>query len=148
MAKEEEKIEILLIEDNPGDVRLIREGLKGSTIVGHISVVEDGEAAMEFLYRKGRFAEAPVPDIILLDLNLPKKDGREVLAEIKQNDELKRIPVVVLTSSQAEQDITMTYELHANCYLTKPLDLSEFNTMIHSFEQFWLARVVFPRVSA
>lgn len=148
MAKEEEKIEILLIEDNPGDVRLIREGLKGSTIVGHISVVEDGEAAMEFLYRKGRFAEAPVPDIILLDLNLPKKDGREVLAEIKQNDELKRIPVVVLTSSQAEQDITMTYELHANCYLTKPLDLSEFNAMIHSFEQFWLARVVFPRVSA
>jgi chemotaxis family two-component system response regulator Rcp1 len=148
MAKEEEQIEILLIEDNPGDVRLIREGLKGSTIVGHISVVEDGEAAMEFLYRKGRFAEAPVPDIILLDLNLPKKDGREVLAEIKQNDELKRIPVVVLTSSQAEQDITMTYDLHANCYLTKPLDLSEFNAMIHSFEQFWLARVVFPRVSA
>jgi chemotaxis family two-component system response regulator Rcp1 len=148
MAKEEEKIEILLVEDNPGDVRLIREGLKGSKIVGHISVVEDGEAAMEFLYRKGRFTEAPIPDIILLDLNLPKKDGREVLAEIKQNDELKRIPVVVLTSSQAEQDITMTYELHANCYLTKPLDLSEFNAMIHSFEQFWLARVVFPRVSA
>jgi chemotaxis family two-component system response regulator Rcp1 len=148
MAKEDEKIEILLVEDNPGDVRLIREGLKGSTIVGHISVVEDGEAAMEFLYRKGRFTEAPIPDIILLDLNLPKKDGREVLAEIKQNDELKRIPVVVLTSSQAEQDITMTYELHANCYLTKPLDLSEFNAMIHSFEQFWLARVVFPRVSA
>jgi chemotaxis family two-component system response regulator Rcp1 len=148
MAKEDEKIEILLVEDNPGDVRLIREGLKGSTIVGHISVVEDGEAAMEFLYRKGRFTEAPIPDIILLDLNLPKKDGREVLAEIKQNDELKRIPVVVLTSSQAEQDITMTYGLHANCYLTKPLDLSEFNAMIHSFEQFWLARVVFPRVSA
>jgi two-component system response regulator len=148
MAKEEEKIEILLIEDNPGDVRMIKEGLKDSRIINRISVVEDGEAAMEFLFRKGRFMEAPIPDIILLDLNLPKKDGREVLAEIKRNESLKRIPVVVLTSSRAEQDITMTYELHANCYLTKPLDLSEFTAMIQSFEQFWLARVVFPRVPA
>jgi len=144
MRPESEKVEILLIEDNPGDVRLISEGLKHSKISNHISIVYDGEEASQFLYKEGRFENAPTPDIILLDLNLPKKDGRKLLAEIKEDDILKRIPVVVLTSSNAEADITMAYQLHANSYLQKPLDLSEFMAMIQSFEQYWLTRVILP----
>jgi CheY-like chemotaxis protein len=144
MVPVEKKLEILLIEDNRGDVRLIKDGLKNSRIINHISVVGDGEEAMAFLSREGRYSGAVRPDIILLDLNLPRKDGREVLAEIKQDESLRTIPVVVLTSSRAENDIIMTYQLHANCFLTKPLDLSEFTSMIQSFEQFWLSRVVLP----
>jgi chemotaxis family two-component system response regulator Rcp1 len=144
VTPEDKKIEILLIEDNPGDVRLIKEGLKDSRIINHISVVYDGEEATEFLHKRGRYTGIHTPDIILLDLNLPRKDGRELLAEIKQDEELKRIPVVVLTSSNAEGDITMAYQLHANSYLRKPLDLSEFVAMIQSFEQFWLTRAILP----
>jgi chemotaxis family two-component system response regulator Rcp1 len=144
MTPEDKRVEILLIEDNPGDVRLIREGLKDSRIINHISVVHDGEEATEFLHKRGQYSDVLTPDIILLDLNLPRKDGRELLAEIKKDEELKRIPVVVLTSSNAEADITMAYQLHANSYLRKPLDLSEFVVMIQSFEQFWLTRAILP----
>jgi chemotaxis family two-component system response regulator Rcp1 len=144
MTPEERIVEILLIEDNPGDVRLISEGLSRSRITNHISVVFDGEAASDFLFKRGHYTEAPTPDIILLDLNLPKKDGRKLLAEIKQDDALRQIPVVVLTSSNAEGDITMAYQLHANSYLQKPLDLAEFTAMIQSFEQYWLTRVILP----
>jgi chemotaxis family two-component system response regulator Rcp1 len=144
MTPAEEKIEVLLIEDNPGDVRLIKEGLKDSRIINRIIVVNDGEEASEFLHKRGPYTDAPTPDIILLDLNLPRKDGRELLAEIKKDDQLKRIPVVVLTSSNAESDVTMAYQLHANSYLRKPLNLAEFVTMIQSFEQFWLTRAILP----
>jgi chemotaxis family two-component system response regulator Rcp1 len=144
MTPEEKSVEILLIEDNPGDVRLISEGLRNSRIVNHISIVYDGEEASDFLFKRGKYEHAPTPDIILLDLNLPKKDGRKLLAEIKQDEKLQRIPVVVLTSSNAEADITMAYQLHANSYLQKPLDLSEFMAMIQSFEQYWLSRVILP----
>jgi two-component system, chemotaxis family, response regulator Rcp1 len=135
MVPKENNLEILLIEDNPGDVRLIKDGLKNSRIINHISVVGDGEEAMAYLAGTGRYSGAVRPDIILLDLNLPKKDGREVLAEIQKDESLRLIPVVVLTSSKAEKDVLMTYQLHANCFLTKPLDLSEFTSMIQSFEQ-------------
>jgi chemotaxis family two-component system response regulator Rcp1 len=144
MIPEDKIVEILLVEDNPGDVRLISEGLNKSRIVNHISVVYDGEEASDFLFKKGRYEQAPTPDIILLDLNLPKKDGRKLLAEIKHTETLQRIPVVVLTSSNAEADITMAYQLHANSYLQKPLDLAEFTAMIQSFEQYWLTRVILP----
>jgi two-component system, chemotaxis family, response regulator Rcp1 len=144
MTQEEKKVEILLVEDNPGDVRLISEGLQGSRIVNHISVVQDGEEASDFLFKRGRYRDAPTPDIILLDLNLPKKDGRKLLAEIKQDNNLQQIPVVILTSSSAESDINMAYQLHANSYLQKPLDLTEFMAMIQSFEQYWLTRVILP----
>lgn len=137
-------IEILLVEDNPADVRLTREALKEAKVRNQLHVVEDGVAAMEFLMRKGKYADAPRPDLILLDLNLPKKDGREVLEEIKQDDNLKRIPVVVLTTSQAEEDIVKTYNLHANCYVTKPVDLDQFITIVKSIEDFWLTIVKLP----
>jgi chemotaxis family two-component system response regulator Rcp1 len=144
MAPKENNLEILLIEDNPGDVRLIKDGLKNSRIINRISVVGDGEEAMAYLAGTGRYSGAARPDIIFLDLNLTKKDGREVLAEIQKDESLRLIPVVVLTSSEAEKDLLMTYQLHANCFLTKPLDLSEFTSMIQSFEQFWLSRAVLP----
>ena len=137
-------IEILLVEDNPADVRLTREALKEAKVRNQLHVVEDGVAAMTFLKREGDFADAPRPDLILLDLNLPKKDGREVLEEIKQDDSLKRIPVVVLTTSQAEEDIVKTYNLHANCYVTKPVDLDQFITIVRSIEDFWLTIVKLP----
>jgi len=136
--------EILLIEDNLGDIRLIKEAFKEGKIVNRISVVEDGEAAMAFLRREGPYAGAARPDLILLDLNLPKKDGREVLAEIKADEDLKRIPVVILTTSQAEEDILRTYDLHANCYVTKPVDLEQFLTVVRSIEDYWLAIVKLP----
>jgi len=137
-------IEILLVEDNPGDVRLTQEALKDNKVRNHLSVVEDGEKAMAFLRRAGPYANAPRPDLILLDLNLPRKDGREVLKEIKENDELKRIPVVVLTTSKAEEDIVRSYNLHANCYITKPVDLDQFISIVKSIEDFWFCLVRLP----
>jgi len=137
-------IEILLVEDNPGDVRLTVEALKDGKVSNRLSVVGDGVEAMAFLRREGRFANAPRPHLILLDLNLPKKDGREVLAEVKQDPNLKRIPVVILTTSQAEQDILRSYELHANAYITKPVDFEHFMGVVKSVEDFWLTIVKLP----
>jgi len=134
-------IVILLVEDNPGDVRLTREALKENKLLNHLLVAQDGVEAMALLRREGKYADAPRPDLILLDLNLPKKDGREVLAEIKSDESLKRIPVVVLTCSQAEADIVRSYDLHANCYVTKPPDLVRFMNVIKSIDEFWLAIV-------
>ncbi len=137
-------IEILLVEDNPGDVRLTREALKDGKIVNNLHVAEDGVDALAFLRREGKYHNAVRPELILLDLNLPKKDGREVLAEIKADEALKRIPVVILTSSAAEQDIVKSYNLHANCYVTKPVDLDQFINVVKSIEHFWLTVVKLP----
>jgi len=137
-------IEILLVEDNPGDVRLTMEALRGGRVRNNIHVVEDGVQAMDFLRRQGDYRAVPRPDLILLDLNLPKKDGREVLGEVKQDPALKRIPVVILTSSAAEQDILRAYDLAANCYITKPLDLEQFLRVLKSIEDFWLVIVKLP----
>ena len=137
-------MEILLVEDNPGDVRLTREALAEARVQNTLSVASDGIEALEFLHRRGRFEAATRPDLILLDLNLPRKDGRELLAEIKIDPELKRIPVVVLTTSQAEQDIVRSYNLHANCYVTKPLDLEKFLSVMRALEDFWLSIVKLP----
>jgi len=137
-------VEILLVEDNPADVRLTREALNSDRLWNNLSVAKDGVEAMAYLRRQGRFAAAPRPDLILLDLNLPKKDGREVLAEIKADPNLMRIPVVVLTTSDAEEDILKTYGLHANCYITKPVDLRQFMKVLKSIEDFWLAIVKLP----
>jgi chemotaxis family two-component system response regulator Rcp1 len=140
-------IEILLVEDNPGDVRLTKEALKDGKILNNLNVVADGVEAMSFLRQEGKYADAPRPELILLDLNLPRKDGREVLGEIKSEPNLKRIPVVILTSSAAEQDIVKSYNLHANCYITKPVDLDQFIHVVRSIEQFWLTVVKLPPVS-
>jgi two-component system, chemotaxis family, response regulator Rcp1 len=137
-------IEILLVEDNPGDVRLAVEALREAKIANQLHVVEDGVEVMAFLRREGGYAGVPRPDLILLDLNLPRKDGREVLAEIKQDAHLKRIPVVILTSSAAEQDVLQAYDLHANCYITKPVDLDQFLKVVRSIEDFWLVVVRLP----
>ena len=137
-------IEILLVEDSPGDARLVREALKEGRVRNRLSVVEDGEEALAFLRQKGPHVDAPVPDLILLDLNLPRKDGREVLAEIKSNGQLQRIPVIVLTTSQDEIDILRSYELNANCYITKPVDLDQFLQVVRTIETFWLEIVQLP----
>ena len=138
-------IDILLVEDNPGDVRLTREALKeGKVLINQLNVARDGVEALAFLRRQGEFSDAVRPDIILLDLNLPKKDGREVLAEIKNDPELRRIPVVILTTSKAEEDILKSYDMHANCYITKPVDLDQFITVVQSIEDFWLTIVKLP----
>lgn len=137
-------IEILLIEDNPGDVRLTIEALKEAKVINHLTVVKDGMEALAFLRRQGSYSAAPRPHLIVLDLNLPRKDGREVLADIKADDRLKRIPVVVLTTSQDEQDVLKSYNLHANCYITKPVDLDQFVRVVRSIEDFWLGIVVLP----
>ena len=137
-------VEILLVEDNPGDVRLTIEALKEGKVANEINVVVDGIEALAFLQREGKYKNAPKPDLILLDLNLPKKNGREVLAEIKMNPHLKCIPVVVLTSSQAEKDIVATYNLHANCYITKPVDFDQFIKVVKSIENFWFKVVKLP----
>jgi CheY-like chemotaxis protein len=137
-------IEILLVEDSPGDVRLTIEALKKAKITNRLSVVADGVEAMAYLRKQGRYAGEPRPDVILLDLNLPKKDGREVLAEVKADAELKRIPVVILTTSGAEEDILRSYDLHANCYITKPVDFQQFMSVVKSIEDFWLAVVKLP----
>ena len=137
-------IEILLVEDNPGDVRLTIEGLNEAKVRNNLQVARDGVEALEFLRRQGRFADAVRPDLILLDLNLPRMDGREVLAEVKSDPDLKAIPVVVLTTSSAEQDILHSYQLQANCYITKPVDLEQFIKVVRSIEDFWLTIVRLP----
>lgn len=137
-------IEILLVEDNPGDVGLAREALGSDKLHNALHVVGDGEQAMDFLRRKGAWPDAPRPDLVLLDLNLPRMDGREVLAEIKKDPDLKRIPVVILTTSKAEEDVLKTYNLHANCYISKPIDLRQFVKVVRSIEEFWLSIVVLP----
>jgi two-component system, chemotaxis family, response regulator Rcp1 len=137
-------IEILLVEDNPGDADLAREALENSKIRNTLSVVGDGEEALAFLRRSGKYAAAPRPDLILLDLNLPRKSGREVLAEIKSDDYLKRIPVVILTVSKDEEDVLESYNLHANCYITKPIDLHQFLRVVRAIEDFWLTIVKLP----
>lgn len=137
-------IEILLVEDNPGDVRLTQEALKEGKVRNRLHVVGDGVEAMAFLRHEGRYADAVRPDLVLLDLNLPRKDGREVLAEIKQDDALKLIPVVVLTTSSAEEDVLRSYNLHANCYIVKPVDLDQFCRAVKSIDEFWLTVVKLP----
>jgi two-component system, chemotaxis family, response regulator Rcp1 len=137
-------IEILLVEDNPGDVRLTIEGLHEGKVRNNLHVARDGVEALEFLRRQGRFADVVRPDLILLDLNLPRMDGREVLAEVKSDPRLKTIPIVVLTTSRAERDILNSYELQANCYITKPVDLEQFINVIKSIEDFWLTIVTLP----
>jgi two-component system, chemotaxis family, response regulator Rcp1 len=137
-------IDILVVEDNPGDARLIKEVLNENKIFNSIYFVKDGVEAMDYLYAKGKYQDSPKPDLIILDLNLPKKDGREVLAEIKSDKDLKRIPVVIMTISQAEEDIFKSYNLHANCYITKPIDLNQFIKVIKSIENFWFSVVKLP----
>jgi chemotaxis family two-component system response regulator Rcp1 len=137
-------IDILLVEDNPGDVELAREALESCKMHNRLHTVDDGEKAMAFLRQQGPYAEVPRPDLILLDLNLPRKDGREVLAEVKADDDLKRIPIVILTTSRAEEDVLKSYNLHANCYITKPMNLDQFLHVVHSIQDFWLSIVVLP----
>lgn len=137
-------IEILLVEDNQGDVLLTREAFKEAKVLNRLSVVNDGVEALAYLRRQGRFSDSVRPDLILLDLNLPKKDGREVIAELKADDRLREIPVIVLTTSQAAGDIAHVYAAHANCYITKPVDLNEFVRAVHSIENFWLTLVKLP----
>jgi chemotaxis family two-component system response regulator Rcp1 len=137
-------VEILMVEDNPGDVRLTIEALRETKVRNNLNVVEDGEGALAFLRREGKYVNVPRPDLILLDLNLPGKDGREVLEVIKADKDLGRIPVVILTTSQAEEDILRTYDLHANCYITKPVDLGQFIKVVQSIETFWLTIVKLP----
>jgi CheY-like chemotaxis protein len=136
--------EVLLVEDNPGDVMLTTEALEEAKLHINMSVVSDGVDALAFLYRRGPYAEAPRPDLMLLDLNMPRKDGREVLAEIKADPDLRGIPVVVLTTSRAEQDIVRTYNLHANACVTKPVDLEQFIAIVHAINQFWFTIVTLP----
>jgi CheY-like chemotaxis protein len=137
-------VEILLVEDNAADARLTREALKSGRVWNNLNVVRDGVEALSYLRGEGQFRGAVRPDLILLDLNLPKKDGREVLAEIKADEELKLIPVVVLTTSQADEDILKAYGSHANCYITKPVDLPKFMAVVQSIEHFWFAIVRLP----
>jgi chemotaxis family two-component system response regulator Rcp1 len=144
MVEANRPVEILLVEDNPGDERLTREALKEGKVYSNLYWAKDGVEAMQFLRGEGKYAGAVRPDIILLDLNLPKKDGREVLQEIKNDDDLKRIPVVILTTSKAEEDVLKTYNLHANCYVTKPVDLEKFIVVVKSIDRFWLTVVTLP----
>lgn len=138
-------IEILLVEDNPGDVRLTRETLKETKVLNTLSVVDDGEKALQFLRRQAPYENAPRPDLVLLDLNIPKLDGCEVLQSIKDDPDLRVIPVVVLTTSKAEEDILKSYQLHANCYISKPVELDGFITVVRSIENFWLSLVKLPK---
>jgi CheY-like chemotaxis protein len=137
-------IEILLVEDNPGDARLTREAMAESKIRNNIHHARDGEEAIAFLHKEAPFTDVPQPDLILLDLNLPKRGGREVLEEVKTDARLKHIPIVVLTSSQAEEDIRQSYQLHANCFITKPVDLDQLNRVVQGIEQFWFTLVTLP----
>ncbi|MCU7497392.1 MAG: response regulator [Ignavibacteria bacterium] len=140
----ERPMEILLVEDNNGDILLIQEALEEGKLNSNLSVAKNGMEAVEFLHRRGIYSDAPTPDLILLDMNLPKKNGKEVLAEIKSDEDLKVIPVVILTSSQAEQDILTSYKLNANCYITKPVDFEKFINVISSIENFWFSVVKLP----
>ncbi len=144
MKRKVETIDILLVEDNPGDVRLTKEALKDAKVLNDVHVAKDGVEAIQFLHKEARFENVPTPDLILLDLNLPRKDGREVLAEVKADPKLKRIPIVILTTSKADEDIIKTYNLHANAYITKPVDLSRFVEIIHTLEEFWFSIVRLP----
>jgi two-component system, chemotaxis family, response regulator Rcp1 len=137
-------VDILVVEDNPGDARLIKEVLNDNKIYSTLFIVNDGVEAMNFLRKEGKYKNVPIPDLVILDLNLPKKDGREVLSEIKADDELKHIPIVIMTISQAEEDILKTYNLHANCYITKPIDLNQFVKVVKSIEDFWFSIVKLP----
>lgn len=141
-------VEILLVEDSPTDVLLAEEALLHAKVLTNLNVVDDGVEALDYLYRRGTYADAnPVrPDLILLDLNLPRKDGREVLAEVKRDPVLKHIPVVVLTTSQAEEDVLRAYGLHANCYVTKPVDFDQFTRVVQAIEKFWFTVVTLPQV--
>jgi CheY-like chemotaxis protein len=143
-----ESIEILLVEDNPGDADLAREALATGKVLNHLNVVADGEEAMAYLRRQGKYAKSTRPDLVLLDLNLPKMDGRQVLAEIKSDEDLKSIPVVILTTSAAETDIIKSYSLHANCYITKPIDLDQFMKVVQATEEFWFNIVTLPKNGA
>ena len=136
--------EVLLVEDNPADIRLTREAMKEGHMLNHLHVVTDGEQALQFLTRQPPYEDAPRPDLVLLDLNLPKKSGREVLAEIKQDPNLMSIPIVVLTTSRADEDVASTYELRANCFITKPVDLDKFIHVVQQIESFWLSVVRLP----
>jgi two-component system, chemotaxis family, response regulator Rcp1 len=144
-SKDWRPVEILLIEDNPGDVDLTKEALQEAKVSNRLHVVDDGAKAVDFLYKRGEYADVPRPDIILLDLNLPKKDGRQVLEEVKADPQLAEIPVVILTTSQAEEDIIRSYQLHANCYITKPVDFKQFMRVVKSIEEFWLTVVKLPK---
>jgi two-component system, chemotaxis family, response regulator Rcp1 len=143
-ADEAPPVEILLVEDNPGDHRLTKEALHEGKVYNNLHWVKDGVEAIEFLKQRGKFDKAPRPDIILLDLNLPKMDGRQVLSEIKQDPNLRAIPVVILTTSAAEEDVLRSYDLHANCYVTKPVDLEKFIVVVQSIDRFWLSVVTLP----
>ena len=143
-SQKDEVMQILLVEDNPGDIRLTQEALKEGSIKNVLNVVKDGVEALDYLKKKGKFMNNPTPDIILLDLNLPRKDGREVLAEIKSDEYLKLIPVIILTTSDADQDILRSYKLHANCFITKPVDLDQFIFIIRQIETFWFTVVKLP----
>jgi chemotaxis family two-component system response regulator Rcp1 len=138
-------IEVLLVEDSPGDVRLTQEAFRTANRSIHLHVACDGVVAMAFLRREGAYAHVPRPDLILLDLNLPKMDGREVLALVKEDTSLKTIPIVILTTSEAEVDILKSYQLHANCYLTKPVQLEAFESLVNSINDFWLSKVKLPQ---
>ncbi len=141
-----DSIEILLVEDSLGDARLTIEALKENKVLNTINHVTDGVEALAYLYQQGQYSNATRPDLILLDLNMPKMDGREVLEKIKQDDKLKRIPVVILTTSQADEDIIKSYDLNANCYISKPVDLDQFMAVIKSIKSFWLSVVKYPNV--
>lgn len=140
-----QSIEILLVEDNPGDVELTIEALETAKVTNHLHVVDDGAKALDFVRRQGEYAAVPRPDLILLDLNLPKKDGRQVLSEIRADPHLAEIPVVILTSSEAEEDIHRAYECHANCYVAKPVNLAQFLKVVKAIEHFWLTVVKLPK---
>ncbi|MBD3219495.1 MAG: response regulator [candidate division Zixibacteria bacterium] len=148
IIKDLRPIDVLLVEDNPGDVRLTEEALKIGKVANNLVVAQDGLEALDILHQRGKFKDAMVPDMILLDLNLPKVDGREVLRDIKKDEDLKRIPVIVLTTSQNEQDILKAYGLHANCYITKPVDLDDFINAVRMIENFWLSIVRLPNKAA
>ena len=144
MPRNLHKTEILLVEDNPGDARLAVEALKDGNIANHLTVVEDGTSALQFLRGEGKYGQAKRPDLVLLDLNLPGKDGREVLREMKADAHLRRIPVVILTTSSAENDVLKSYDLHANCYIVKPVDLPQFVEVVRGIENFWFSIVKLP----
>lgn len=144
MEKNPDVLEILLVEDNEGDIILTKEALSEISVPNQLHVTRDGEEGLSFLYKQGKYADVPTPDLILLDLNMPRKDGKEVLAEIKKHPTLKVIPVVVLTTSNAKKDITTCYELQANCYINKPLDFQQFSEVIDIIEKFWLSLVLLP----
>jgi chemotaxis family two-component system response regulator Rcp1 len=139
------RIEILLIEDNPGDARLTQEALKDGKVKNNLTIMYDGEEAMDFIYKRNKHKDAVRPDLIILDLNLPKKSGQEILAEIKEDEDLKTIPVIILTTSKSEEDIIKSYQLNANCYLVKPIDLNSFFEVVKSIEGFWLSLVKYVK---